>query len=208
MTRRRDVRPRLFANALGHPDLSNAERVFLMVAIHLPAEYVDGERRPGSLGMTERGKFALHYDYLARALHTTPASAKKAAQRLESKGWLSKVHPGTYGRPAMWHLLDVRGDKVSMITAFRTPGHGVPPYGQSTPLTRGDMVSPLTYRTPDLPDHEAASGDSRTAGREVEGSNEEQEPPEASADLLACERHGWADCQDRECMQARESRSA
>lgn len=205
---RRDIRPRLFANALGHPDLSNAERVFLVVVLHLPTEYVDGKRRPGSLGMTERGKFALHYDYLAAALHTTASSAKKSAQRLEAKGWLSKVHAGTYGRPAMWHLLDVRGDRVSMITAFRTVGHGVPPYGQDTPLTRGDKVSPLTYRTPDHLDHRATSGDSRQARAEVEGSNEERAPRGVGDRLEACEAHGWGDCQDRGCNRAAGRRGA
>lgn len=204
MVTRRDMRPRIVTNALASPDLGNAERVFLIVAAMLPTEYVDGERRPGSRGMDERGKFALHYDYLARALHTSVGNAKKLTQRLEAKEWLSKVHRGTFGRPATYQALDVRGDTTSLVR----DGRFVPPYELYALAVRGDTTSSLTYRTPDRPSHKRTSGDSRHLRSEVDGSNEKQASRKAAADLLACETHGWADCLDRECIEARESRSA
>ena len=140
MSRRRDIRPRVIQNALGCPDLGNAERVFLVTVVMVATEYVDGQRRKGSHGMDERGNFALHYDYLARALHTSPGNAKKLAQRLELKGFLSKRFPGTFGRPAGYQALDVRGDNTYRITLRDF----VPPYAVRDPLTRGDTASPLT----------------------------------------------------------------
>lgn len=161
------MRQRLIVNALASPDLGHAERVFLIVASMLPAEYVDGRRRPGSSGMDERGWFALHYDYLARNLHTSPESVKKAAQRLAAKGWLFKRHPGTFGRPAGWQALDVRGDTSNRVTS----GRFVPPYDLYAHLVRGDTVSPLPYRTPTDPSPALADGDIPRARTSVDGSN-------------------------------------
>jgi hypothetical protein len=167
---RSDMRQRLLVNALASPELGHAERVFLIVASMLPAEYIDGRRRPGSAGMDERGWFALHYDYLARNLHTSPESVKKAAQRLAAKGWLFKRHPGTFGRPAGWQALDVRGDMSNRVT----PGRFVPPYDLYAHHVRGDTVSPLPYRTPTDPSPAPAVGDFPKARTSVDGSNEHE----------------------------------
>lgn len=204
---RRDVRQRLFVNVLAAEELGHAERMFLIVAINLPTEYVDGKVRPGSKGMDGQGRFSLHYDYLARALHTSVSNVRKTTQRLADKSrdrrWLDKVYPGTFGRPAGFQMLNVRGDMSYQVTGFRF----VPPYESEDPTPRWDTTSPLTYKTPDDLDHKRTSGDSRTAEREVLGS-EEHAVHEVAANLLACEAHGWADCPDRECIEARESRSA
>lgn len=150
----RDIRPRLMEIALTHPKLSPAQRVFLFMLLMLPAQYIDGKRRKGSRGMDARGYVALHYDYIAEHLHTSPENVKKTAQRLASAGFLSKVNPGTFGRPAKWQALLVRGDTKYRVTADRF----VPPYGLGLPTTRGDTQSPLTYRAPDLPSHAPADG--------------------------------------------------
>ena len=184
-------------NALACPDLGSAERVFLMTVVLAATEYVNGQRRKGSQGMNERGHFALHYDYLARALHTSPGNAKKLAQRLAAKGHLSKRFPGTFGRPAGYQALDVRGDNTYRITLRDF----VPPYAvQEAPL-RGDMVSPLTYRTPDLGDQAPAACVTSTADQQVLGSDEEAEDPEDGGRVAGCEFHPWTRCED-DCRNA------
>ncbi len=182
----RDIRPRVIQNALSHPDLGNAERVFLLTVAMVATEYVDGQRRSGSRGMDERGRFALHYDYLARALHTSPGNAKKLAQRLEVKGFLSKVHPGTFGRPAGYQSLDVRGDTMSPVT-FRS---FVPPYGMPTPALRGDTTSPLPYRTPSGPGHEPTSGVSPQVRVTATSSREDKtEASQVGGQVTGCPWH-------------------
>lgn len=171
------MRAQIIVNALASDELGHAERVFLFVAAMLPAEYVDGKRRPGSVGMDERGWFALHYDYLAKHLHTSPKNAKKTAERLTEKGWLFKRHPGTFGRPAGWQALDVRGDKSSRITGFR----GVAPYEVYAAYVRGDTVSPLTYRGADLASHAPDAGVFREPVADVQAAEEEQQWAEAVA---------------------------
>ncbi|MBM7506545.1 hypothetical protein JOE61_000359 [Nocardioides salarius] len=173
---RSDRRPVIFRNALANPDLGNVERLFLITLVHLPTEYVDGVRRSGSRGMDAGGKFSLHYDYIACAMHTSPENVKKLAQRLEAKGYLSKRWRGTYGRPAGFEALDVRGDMTYPIT-FRP---FVPPYEVQAPPTRRDTTSPLPCSRPTHPDHAPTSRAVRPAGTEVEKrSNGEQVPGEA-----------------------------
>lgn len=162
------MRQQLVVNALASPELGHAERVFLIVSTLLPAEYVEGRRRPGSVGMDARGRYALHYDYLARHLHTSPENVRKSAQRLAAKGWLFKRHPGTFGRPAAWQALDVRGDMSNRIT----PDRFVPPYELYAHHVRGDTVSPLPYRTPTGLSPAPAVGDFPQARPSVDGSNE------------------------------------
>lgn len=201
---RRDRRPGIVQGAFEHPDLGNAERLFLLTVVHLPTEYVDGERRPGSQGMTAGGNFALHYDYLARALHTSPGNVRKLAQRLEAKGVLSKRWPGTFGRPAGYEALDVRGDNTYRIT-FRA---FVPPYGDADPTVRRDTTSPLTYRTPDDGEHKTAARVSRPAPLEAEAAIEGRWSEGSASRLTACEAHGWTACPDRECIDAEARRTA
>lgn len=177
---RQDMRQQLVVNALASPDLGNAERVFLIVSAMLPAEYVEGRRRSGSVGMDARGRFSLHYDYLARHLHTSPENVKKSAQRLTAKGWLFKRHPGTFGRPAGWQALDVRGDMSNRVTAERF----VPPYELYALHVRGDTVSPLPYKTPTHPSPAPAVGDFPQAWASVDGSNEHE----------GCQWHEHAGC--------------
>lgn len=194
---RRDMREVVFRNAFAVPDLGNVERLLLIALCHLSTEYVDGSRRPGSQGMDDRGRFALHYDYLARALHTSPGNAKKMMQRLESKGLLSKRFPGTFGRPAGFQALDVRGDNTYRITVRRL----VPPYEPPDPATRGDVASPLTYSGPTEPNHSPTSRDSRTPVAGVIGTNEEQCDPTPSAEVPACPWHTWQSCPE-DCRHA------
>lgn len=192
---RYDIRPRLVQNALSHPDLGNAERVFLLAVAMLATEYVDGQRRSGSRGMDERGKFSLHYDYLGRALHTSPGNAKKLAQRLEAKGLLSKVHPGTFGRPAGYQSLDVRGDTMSPVT-FRD---FVPPYATTTPPVRGDTTSPLPYRTPNGPGHEPTSGVlPQAVATASSGREDEPEVSHVGGHLAGCP---WHDAETHPCPE-------
>ncbi len=177
----RDVRPHIIADALAHPDLAHARRIFLIVVTMLPAEYdSDGLRRPGSQGMNERGKFAFHYDYLAKALHTSPGNAKRTAERL-SEGdcpFLSKVHPGTFGRPATWQALRVRGDWSRRITASTA----VTPYELFAQAIRNDWQSPLPYRTPDHPSPAPAVGCVQEVWGRGERSDEEQAQHQAVVD--------------------------
>ncbi|WP_341241236.1 hypothetical protein [uncultured Nocardioides sp.] len=161
---KRDRRPVIFRNSLANPDLSNVERLFLINVVHLPSEYVDGVRRSGSRGMDAGGKFSLHYDYIACAMHTSTENVRKLAQRLEVKGYLSKRWRGTYGRPAGFEALDVRGDMAYRIT-FRP---FVPPYEEQAPPLRRDMVSHLPYREPTHPDHAPTYGADRPPVAEVE----------------------------------------
>lgn len=198
--KRRDIRPAIFRNALGHPDLGNAERVFLVTLVHLPSEYVDGVRRSGSQGIDERGNFALHYDYLARALHTSPENVKKQAQRLVARGFLSKRFPGTFGRPAGFQALDVRGDNTYRITLRPF----VPPCGAEDPTPRGDTTSPLPYRTPTDRDHAPAPGTVRPPMAEVESGSEERVPIEVVSELTACPWHEDMPCPS-DCRFAPES---
>ncbi|MCM0618745.1 hypothetical protein [Nocardioides bruguierae] len=203
-----DRRPGLLVAAMANPDLSNAERVLVLVVLHLPAEYVDGIRRPGSAGIDVRGNFSLHYDYLARALHTSPSNAKKLMQRLEAKGVLSKRSTGTFGRPACFQMLLVRGDKTYPVRARNL----VPPYGPEDPTSRGDTMSPLTYREPTqprraptseaeavadgeagwVPRSAASSAEVGTTADRHEGSNDGDEssslplPP-----VTRCQWHSW-----------------
>ncbi len=179
----RDMRERVVINALSSRELGNAEKVALIGLTMLPTQYVDGKRRPGSTGMTSTGRFSLHHDYIADGLGTTVANVKKLLQRLESKGHLSKVYPGTYGRPAGWQALDVRGDTMSPLKGGFRWGHHVPPYAVQTTPTRGDTMSPLTYRTPADPSPARTSGVPPTTEIEVNSSNEEP-----------CRFHGWAVC--------------
>lgn len=181
----RDVRPVIFRNALANSDLGAVERLFFVTVVHLATEYVDGRRRAGSRGMDDRGHFALHYDYLASALHTSPTNVKKLVQRLVGKQYLSKVHPGTFGRPAAFQALAVRGDTKCLIT-YRS---FVPPYGSESPPTRGDMVSPLPYRTPDVGDQAPLSRVSPAAEREVLGSNEETAGRQVRPSSSGCQWH-------------------
>ncbi|MCD4525232.1 hypothetical protein [Nocardioides sp. cx-173] len=199
---RADRRPVIVRNAFANDDLGAVERLFLLTVVHLATEYVDGERRPGSRGMDERGHFALHYDYLARALHTSPTNAKKLTQRLVAKGYLSKVNPGTFGRPAAFQAMNVRGDTACLITyrAF------VPPYGSEVPPTRGDMASPLTYRTPDLSDPAPSSRVSPAADRQVLGSYEEIAEHPVAASSRGCQWHDEASPCPEDCANHPTSR--
>lgn len=196
----RDVRPHIIADALAHPTLAHSRRVFLIVATMLPAEYDEtGIRRPGSQGMNSRGKFALHYDYLAKWLHTSAGNAKRTAERLTEgdEPFLSKVHPGTFGRPATWQALRVRGDWNRRITG----GLAVTPYDLIAQLTRSDWESPLPYRTPDHPSHAPAVGDSPRHPLEVIGSNERAEGRKVASRLTDCEFHLWQTCPE-DCRNA------
>ena len=202
MKSRRDIRPAIMEGALTNPDLTAVQRAFLFTVVHLATEYVDGKRRPGSRGMGPDGKFALHLDYLGNALHTSPENAKKITQRLAAIDVLSKVHPGTFGRPAMWQALDVRGDMKYRVT-FRT---WCPPLRPDVPPTRGDTASPLTYRTPTDPSHAPADGVSSAAeGREKSGSDEKAEPTRAASRPVVCEFHPWQTCPDDCRNSSRES---
>jgi hypothetical protein len=183
--KRPDLRPSIIQTALGHPDLGNAERVFLMTVVHLPAEHVDDHRRPGSRGMDARGHFALHYDYLAQALHTSAENAKKLAQRLVAKGLLSKVHAGTFGRPAAFQALSVRGDTTYRITFRRF----VPPYESETTPVRGDTTSLLTYRTHAEGDQAPTSGVSPQAMNQAEAARREQAELPVRFPLTGCIWH-------------------
>lgn len=190
MSRRQDVRPLIIEGALTSPDLSPVQRVYLITVATLATEYIDGRPRKGSRGMGADGKYALHLDYLARALHTSPDNAKKQAQRLEAAGVISKVHPGTFGRPAMWQALDVRGDRTYRVTFRRF----VPPYGTQGTPTRGDTVSPLTYRTPDHPDHETTAGGFQAERIEVMAATKSGPEPAAPSSSTGCQFHPWSQC--------------
>lgn len=185
-----DIRPHIVADALAHPTLTPARRVFLIVATMLPAEYDDtGARRPGSKGMDSRGRFAFHYDYLAKWLHTSPGNAKRTAERLadDEIPFLQKIHPGTYGRPATWQALRVRGDWSRRIT----PSTTVTPYDLYAAYVRSDTESPLPYRTPTGLGPAPAAGVHLAASADAESSNEGE----------ACRWHSFAspcppDCAD------------
>lgn len=169
----RDVRPHIIADALAHPTLAHARRIFLIVVTMLPAEYdEDGARRPGSKGMDARGHFAFHYDYLAKWLHTSPGNAKRTAERLaeDETPFLRKVHPGTFGRPAAWQALRVRGDWSRRIT----PSTTVTPYDLYASYVRSDWQSPLPYRTPTDLSPAPAVGDFPQVRPSVDGSNEHE----------------------------------
>jgi hypothetical protein len=203
VSRGQDMRERVVINALSSRELGNAEKVALIGLTMLPTEYVDGKRRPGSTGMTSRGRFSLHHDYIARGLGTTVVNVKKLLQRLESKGHLSKVYPGTYGRPSGWQALDVRGDTMSPLKGgFRF----VPPYAVETTPTRGDTMSPLTYRTPDLGDPAPSSRVSRPADPQVLGSNEEAAVRPAGASSADCQWHDEASPCPEDCANHPASR--
>jgi hypothetical protein len=186
----RDVRPHIVADALAHPTLAHARRIFLITVTMLPAEYDEtGQRRPGSKGMDARGHFALHYDYLAKWLHTSAGNAKRTAERLAEgdEPFLRKVHPGTFGRPATWQALRVRGDWSRRIT----PSTTVTPYDLYAAYVRSDHQSPLPYRTPTGLNPAPAVGDLPEARTSVDGSNERE----------VCQWHGYAspcpsDCAD------------
>ena len=126
--------------------------------------------------MDALGNFALHYDYLARALFTSSENVKKQLQRLVSKQVLSKRFPGTYGRPAGFQALTLRGDCQYRIT-FRPP---VPPYSPPDPPLRGDRESPLPYRTPTPGAPAPTSGASPTLPGPGAGSEEEAADTDAA----------------------------
>ena len=186
----RDRRPGILRSALFSPDLSYAERLFLIVACTIATEYVDGKRRHGSKAMDHSGRFSLHTDYLAGALNTTAEGVRKLRLRLENDGALSLVHPGTFGRPSMWQALDVRADKNGEVTS-RPEVH---PYGFADWFVRADFLSTLTYRTPDHRNPAPTSGASPQVPAEVLAATQEQ-----------CRWHGFAPCPE-DCADHRNTR--
>lgn len=139
---KRDRRQRVFMSALTSPHLTYGQKVFMVLAVTLKPEYVDGQRRHGSKAMGPDGTFSLHLDYIAKALGTSVDNAKKLREGCAKHGHLSLVHKGTFGRPSAWQALVVRGEEMYGVT-FRQI---LPPYGSGTTTTSGEETSPLTYR--------------------------------------------------------------
>ncbi|HRD60454.1 MAG TPA: hypothetical protein PLZ93_00505 [Nocardioides sp.] len=150
----RDRRQRIVECALNSGDLTYREKLFMVVIATIAPEYVAGKRRHGSKAMGPDGKFALHLDYLGRALATSAGNVKKLRRACQEKGHLGPVHEGTFGRPSTWQAFPVRGDKTCGVTY----GQIVPPYVSEDPITRGDAAAPLVYRTPDQGDHAPEPG--------------------------------------------------
>lgn len=154
MSGQRDRRQRVLEAALNSHDLTYREKLFMVVVCTLAPEYVEGKRRHGSKAMGPDGKFALHVDYLARALHTSETNIKKLRRGCQDKEHLTPVHPGTFGRPATWQAQTVRGAGMSRLTYRQF----VTPYESEDPSTRGDTTAPLVYRTPGQGDHAPEPG--------------------------------------------------
>ncbi len=188
---KRDRRLRVLESALFHPDLSYAEKAFMAVVCTLRTEYVDGERRHGSRGMTPDGKFTLHLDYLAGALGTSKEGVRKVRRSLEARGALAEVHKATHGRPATWQAFVVRGAKNGSLTG----GEKGTPYGFGGWLTRVAEKAPLTYRDTQGSDHEPTSGAVRLPVAEVSSSSYERAvEPEAAVEVPVCPFHLWRSC--------------
>jgi len=200
---KRDRRLRVLESALFSPDLSYAEKAFLAVVCTLRTEYVEGERRHGSRGMTPDGKFTLHLDYLAGALGTSKEGVRKVRRSLEARGALTEVHKATHGRPATWQAFVVRGAKNGSLTS----GEKGTPYGFGEWLTRVAEKAPLTYRTTQGSDHAPTQGAPRTPVAGVIGSNKEQSDPTPSAEVTACPWHTWQTCPE-DCRHADARRSS
>jgi hypothetical protein len=185
----RDRRQTVLESALFSPDLTYAEKAYMVVVSTIRAEHVDGVRRHGSKAMGHDGKFSLHLDYLAAAMSATPNAVRKLSRSLARKKHLSLVHEGTFGRPTTWQALVVRGAKNGRVTGgeIRTP------YGIGDWLIRGAESAPLTYRTPDRRNPAPTSGLSPSTRGQVLAAKR-TEHPGASSENTACEWHGWEAC--------------
>lgn len=118
---------------------------FMVLVIHLGPQTVDGERRHVRKAMCWNGHFALHLDYIGKALGISPDGVKYLRRECEKKGYLSEVHRGSYGRPSTDQALVVRGEELSGISL-----RGVlAPYGALEVAASGTESFPLTCKTPD-----------------------------------------------------------
>ena len=194
-----DRRQDIFATAMESPTLTAREKVLMVLVVSLKTEFVDGQLRHGSRSMRPDGKFGFHLDYLAAAMFTTETNAKKIRQACRDKGHLSLVSEGSFGRPSTWQALVVKGDVKYGVTKIRH----VPPYGPEDPPSRGDVTSPLTYRTPAQPGHAPGSGASPSASFTEERHDEERvvESFPRHTSGAACEEHGCGDCPDHRCTE-------
>jgi hypothetical protein len=180
-----DRRRRVLEAALFSPNLSYAEKVFMVVVITIKAEYVGGERRHGSKAMGPDGKFALHLDYLAAALAASPNAVRKLRQSLERKSFLTPVHEGTFGRPPTWQAQTIRGAKNGRVTG----GEIGTPYGLGDWLIRVADSAPLTYKAPADRNQAPTSGASPEVPLEVEAARKRRSAHPVAASVTACPWH-------------------
>ncbi|GAB6983521.1 hypothetical protein JCM10369A_00450 [Nocardioides pyridinolyticus] len=197
----KDRRRRVLESAI-FGDLTYGEKVYLITVATIRPEYVDGRLRPGSKSMGPDGKYALHLDYLAGALGTSPTGVRKMRQSLERKGYLQWCHDGTFGRPPMWQAMVVRVPKNGRVTA----GENRHPYGLAEWVTRMADSATLTYRTPDDSNHPPASGALPTASNHVEAARRELAELPVRFPLTGCIWHEHF-CPD-DCAKQPESREA
>jgi hypothetical protein len=177
---------------LTDPELSYPEKLYLVTVIMLKAEVLDGHRRPGSKAMGPDGKYALHVDYVAWGMGRTEKAVLDARRKLERAGWLSRVYPGTYGRPACYQALlrsrpgeTVRGTYDLSLTesVVRTP------YGSGNAGVRDTQHVPLTYlgESPDQP--EGHPGHAATGPSASETRHRREEPDDPGSVVAACPWH-------------------
>lgn len=171
--RRRDVRPRVLAAVLADPHLNHREKVYLVTVLAVRAETVVGERRQGSRSMDERGVYALHSDYLAACMGVSADAVRRARVALIDAGWLSRVHPGTFGRPAAYQAL-VAGTRRAPLRGgvFCQPYEiaDVPPLTPAAEVPQGSAdVHPLaSTEVQGQPDHEEDRDRAGDAAPEVD----------------------------------------
>lgn len=161
--RRRDRRPTLLAAVLADPGLSYREKVFMLTALHVRAEYVDGILRRGSRSMDDTGRFALHVDYLASCMGSSAEAVRRAREGAERAGWLVKIYAGTFGRPSTYQAV-IAGERRAPVRVVSTASlSDCHPYAPAqTPVRVAETATLASYgETPDPDDQAPAARDSR-----------------------------------------------
>lgn len=154
--------------------------------------------------MDAKGYVSVPRSALADHLGVAPARITEWIKAATSLGFLDRVRRGRPGVTAVY---------AAKVPALGTPGRTPLEVRESRP--RGvrpgvPLSGPQRYATAVPQEGEQTegietAGTSRTPRR---GSEDQDEGMDAASRPTACEAHGWADCLDRECLDAEARRTA